>query len=114
MFATIMQGLRGGSDAADNIDHNELVQCLAGGKVTVVDVREASEFASGAIAGAINVPLSSFDPNKIPREKPVVVYCVSGSRSAMAQRVLRSAGFDEVRNYRAGIGIWRMQGGKMS
>lgn len=112
MLNTLFETLRGGN-AADNIDHDDFAAAVAGGTVSVIDVREAAEFASGAIAGAINVPLSSFDPARIPRDKPVVVYCASGARSGMALQMLRKSGFDNVRNYRPGIGNWRLQGGKM-
>ena len=60
------------------------------------------------------VPLSAFDPSKISRDKPVIVYCASGARSGMAQQQLLAAGFSDVRNYRPGFGIWKMQGGAVN
>jgi phage shock protein E len=67
---------------------------------TVVDVRSEAEFRGGAYAGAINVPLQTLSGRlqRIPKDRPVVVYCASGSRSAMAARVLKKAGYDDVSN----------------
>ncbi len=68
----------------------------------VVDVRTPGEFARGHYEGAINVPLSElaaqldkFGPDK---DKPLVLYCHSGARSASAKRTLGQAGFTDVLN----------------
>jgi phage shock protein E len=67
---------------------------------TVVDVRSEAEFRRGAYRGAINLPLQVLGSrlHRIPKDRPVVVYCASGSRSAMAARVLRKAGYADVSN----------------
>ena len=72
---------------------------LAAG-ATVLDVRSEAEFRAGAHPRAINVPLQTLGAGigRIPRERPVVVYCASGSRSAMAARILRKAGYADVSN----------------
>ena len=75
----------------------ELVQ--AGAKL--VDVRSAAEFASGHIPGAVNVPVGELG-SKLKslgeKDKPVIVYCASGTRSAMARSVLKGQGFAQVFN----------------
>ncbi len=67
---------------------------------TVVDVRSEAEFRGGGYRGAINVPLPALSGglNRIPRDRPVVVYCASGTRSAVAARILRKAGYPDVSN----------------
>jgi phage shock protein E len=67
---------------------------------TVVDVRSEAEYRGGKYRGAINVPLPVLSTrlDRIPRDRPVVVYCASGSRSAMAVRILRRAGYADVSN----------------
>jgi len=67
---------------------------------TVVDVRSPAEFRGGAYQGAINVPLGELSAKlgRIPKDRPVVVYCASGSRSAMAARILKRAGYVDVSN----------------
>jgi phage shock protein E len=72
---------------------------LAAG-ATVLDVRSEAEFRGGAYRRAVNVPLQALSESlhRIPRDRPVVVYCASGTRSAMAVRKLRKAGFADVSN----------------
>ncbi len=67
---------------------------------TVVDVRSETEFRGGAYRGAVNVPLPALSGNlrRIPKDRPVVVYCASGSRSAAAVRILKQAGYADVSN----------------
>jgi phage shock protein E len=62
----------------------------------LVDVRTPGEFASGHIAGAINIPVQELDGRLAElgsKSRPVVLYCRSGARSAQAVRVITSAGY---------------------
>ncbi len=95
------------------IAHDDMVEAIASGEHTVIDVREVHEHRAGHIAGSINVPLSNFHPDNVPDDKPIIVYCATGGRSAMAMQILEQAGFTNVRNYRPGIAGWRMQGGAL-
>ena len=67
---------------------------------TVVDVRSEGEFRGGAYRGALNVPLQQLSSklHRIPKDRPVVVYCASGNRSAVAVRLLKKAGYADVSN----------------
>ena len=98
------------SAPAGTIDHDAMVEAVKSRSHTLVDVRETGEFRSGTIKGAIHVPLSAFDPSRIPAGKPVIVFCATGGRSGMAQQMLKRAGRDDVVNYRPGVSGWRMQG----
>lgn len=67
----------------------------------LLDVRSASEFASGHLDGALNIPVSSIGERLAeigPKDRSVVVYCASGARSAMAARMLKASGFAKVKN----------------
>jgi phage shock protein E len=67
----------------------------------VVDVRTPSEYAGGHYEGAINIPVDSISGKleKIgPKDKPVIVYCASGSRSSAAAGILKAAGYQRVVN----------------
>jgi rhodanese-related sulfurtransferase len=67
----------------------------------LVDVRSAAEFGSGHIPGAVNVPVNELGAKLKslgPKDKPVIVYCASGTRSAMARSVLKAQGFEKVFN----------------
>lgn len=68
---------------------------------TLVDVRSAAEFANGHIPGAVNVPLQEIGAKvkKLgPKDKAVVLYCASGTRSSMARSLLKNLGFTQVFN----------------
>jgi len=67
----------------------------------LIDVRSPGEFKSGAYPKAINFPLDDL-PSKLdrlkPLDKPIIVYCASGARSAKAAGMLKKAGFTDVIN----------------
>jgi phage shock protein E len=71
----------------------------AGAKV--IDVRSPGEFADEAYPGAVNIPLNVL-PAKVaelgPKDKPIILYCASGARSASAARFLKQEGFTDVVN----------------
>lgn len=65
----------------------------------LLDVRTPEEFAAGHLAGAVNIPLQTLDRRLAelgPKDRPIVVYCRSGHRSAHAREILRRAGFTAV------------------
>jgi rhodanese-related sulfurtransferase len=93
------------------ISHDDLTDALNRGACFVVDVREPQEFASGHVPGAVNQPLSGFDPQKLPKGKPVVLICQAGGRSAKALGKARSAGRKDVCHYAGGTAGWRRAGG---
>jgi len=81
--------------------------------VQVLDVRELDEFNGplGHIPGAKLVPLGELadGAGKLAREKPIVVVCRSGARSAQATVMLGRAGFEKVANLSGGMLRWRTQ-----
>ena len=64
----------------------------------VLDVRTGLEFRTGHLPGAVSMPLSTvlFRARKEARDRPVIVYCASGTRSLIAAFLLRRLGFTEV------------------
>jgi thioredoxin len=84
------------------------------GSAQLVDVRTPGEFERGHLASAVNLDLSTGDfaqrAEGLDRERPVFVYCLSGSRSAVAARWLASYGFGEVYDLSGGILTWRAAG----
>jgi rhodanese-related sulfurtransferase len=93
------------------VTHDELEAALDADACALVDVREPHEFAAGHIPGAINQPLSSFDPDELPTGKPIVLVCQAGARSAKALQVALAAGVEDIRHYAPGTGGWRARGG---
>ncbi len=67
---------------------------------TVVDVRSPGEFQGGAYPGAINILVQELERRlgELRKDRPIVVYCASGMRSASAERLLRARGFADVVN----------------
>ena len=67
----------------------------------LIDVRSPSEFAGGHLPGARNLPVQTLAGQAAglgPPTLKVIVYCASGTRSAMAKRILRAAGFRDTLN----------------
>ncbi|HVU00941.1 MAG TPA: MBL fold metallo-hydrolase [Polyangiaceae bacterium] len=85
-----------------------------GAEVTVLDVRSAGEFDGelGHLDGARLLPLPELRARigEVPRDKPVVVVCQTGKRSAMATVILRGAGIANVANLAGGMAHYRELG----
>ena len=67
----------------------------------IVDVRSPSEFAQGHVKGAINIPGPSIDKiaTVVPdKDTPLYLHCLSGARSGVAMRALKSMGYTNVTN----------------
>lgn len=77
----------------------------------VVDVREENEYAGGHIADARNIPLSRFKERLGElakyKQKPLLVNCLSGTRTASACAALKAAGFEKVYVLKGGVNAWR-------
>lgn len=101
-----------GGRAHQEVDPTGLAAMLADGSALVVDVREPDEFASGHIAGALSMPLSSFQASKLPTAsgKTIVLTCAAGRRSAMALDKAGAARPDVATHLAGGMGAWRMAG----
>jgi len=82
------------------------------GEAILIDVREPPEYATEHIPGARLLPLSTFDPARVPQEagKKVVLHCVMGMRSAQAGQKLLDAGYTTVYNFRGGVQAWKEAG----
>jgi len=65
-------------------------------KVQLLDVRRVDKFEAGHLPNAMNIAHSRLlaEIDKIPRDKPLLVHCLSGGRSAYATGMLQSHGFD--------------------
>ncbi len=92
-----------------NLAPAEVRALVDGGGVTLVDVREAGEFAAVRIAGAVLMPLSRFDPSALPSGE-LVLYCAGGVRSVTAIQHCAAAGLPHTRHLAGGIMAWRAAG----
>jgi rhodanese-related sulfurtransferase len=89
------------------IDHTTLAGRMAEGNAYVLDVREAREYRPGHVPGAVNIPLSILPVrlSELPKDRPVLVICQAGGRSAQATMLLRAVGVD-AHSVSGGTGAW--------
>lgn len=75
----------------------------------LVDVREPEENELGSIPGSVHIPLDTLRQklDRLPGDRPVVVFCAQGQRAYIAERMLRQKGFD-ARNLSGGYLTWKM------
>ncbi len=89
-------------------------ELLGGTGVTLVDVRESSEWDEGHLPGAVHVPrgfLESRIEAAVPdRQRPVILYCAGGVRSALAARQLAELGYSDVVSMAGGFQQWKSEG----
>jgi molybdopterin/thiamine biosynthesis adenylyltransferase/rhodanese-related sulfurtransferase len=79
-----------------------------------VDVRDPDEWDEGHIPGAVHIPRGSLESRverAVPeRDRPVVVYCAGGNRSAFAARTLADLGYERVFSLAGGFTDWKRSG----
>ena len=95
----------------DDYSPNQVSELLADGSVQLIDVRQAHENEAGRIAGGRLIELGSLSAEvpTIDRDRPIVFYCRSGSRSAMATQAFAEAGYD-AHNMAGGLLAWEAAG----
>ncbi len=89
----------------------EVAELIGAGEIQLIDVRQPHEHDAGRIAGDRLVELDrlSAEAQSIDRSRPVVFYCRSGGRSAMATAAFAEAGFD-AHNMTGGMLEWQAAG----
>lgn len=93
------------------ISATQTLQLLNQNDAVLVDVRDESEYKAGHIPDARHAPMSDLgnrlkELNKY-KDRPVVVYCLTGSRSAAAAAQLKKAGFQTVHTLQGGLHGWQ-------
>ena len=100
------------STGASAISAQDLIRLMNQGAL-VLDIRKPEEFAAGHVNGAkqldSNKILTAGDSFKRYKDKPVVVYCDSGSLAAAAVRQLTHQGFTKAFTLRGGFSAWRAE-----
>lgn len=98
------------------ISVNEFAELHKQKNVDLVDVRTPAEFQEVRAVEARNIPLSSFDPEEVMKqrngsaEEPLYVICNSGNRSSKACEKLVKAGFENIVNVEGGTAAWDQAG----
>lgn len=99
--------------AVEHLGTEATARLIAAEKPLILDVRRADEFAISHLPGARNIPLgAAFDAavETLPRDRPILIYCSVGYRSAMAADQLRKQGHPAVHNYLGSIFAWANAG----
>lgn len=92
--------------APEDLSPGRAAELLRGG-AQGVDVREQYERDAGHIADTLHIELERLtaEADRLDRERPLVFYCRSGSRSALAAQAFAAAGFD-AHNLDGGLEAW--------
>lgn len=93
----------------------EAVQAL-GAPTVMLDVREPNEWNLGHVPGALHIPRGQLEGKveaAIDRSAPVIIYCASGNRSALAADTLHQMGYGNVRSLAGGFRAWTEAGGEI-
>ncbi|HEV2311040.1 MAG TPA: molybdopterin-synthase adenylyltransferase MoeB [Acidimicrobiia bacterium] len=81
---------------------------------TFVDVREQDEYEQGTIPGSVFIPRGHLEAqieNRVPdKDRPIVVFCAGGFRSAFAADTLQQLGYHDVTSMAGGFGRWKDEG----
>jgi rhodanese-related sulfurtransferase len=78
----------------------------------LVDVRNPEEFVAARVPGSVFIPLPEFGSRfkELPKDRPLIVLCASGNRSAFATAHLLASGYSDVANLEGGIIAWYRAG----
>jgi rhodanese-related sulfurtransferase len=85
------------------------------GDAVFLDVRDEKEYNLGKILGAVTIGRSNLEKNveaQVPREKPVIVYCANGNRSAFAADILGVMGY-QAKSLKEGFSGWVAENGEV-
>lgn len=114
LFMMLSGGLGSRMRGYKELGPSETVQLLNHENAAMLDVREDSEVKEGTILDAIHIPLGKLsermDELENLRQKPIIVSCRSGHRSASACAKLRKNGFETVYNLKGGVMAWQKAG----
>jgi rhodanese-related sulfurtransferase len=100
-----------GTEHGGELPPERLAEMLDEGNVELIDVRRPHEWEAGRIPGARRVEVNDLpaEAETLEKDRPVVLYCRSGSRSQLAADGLSAGGFD-VHALAGGISAWAEQG----
>jgi rhodanese-related sulfurtransferase len=98
----------------EDIQADELIEKIESGEdMIIIDVRTPEETKKGKIAGSINMPFDEIEDlieEKIKdKNTPICLYCLSGSRSIIAAKILESKEYTNVFNLSHGLLEWRIK-----
>lgn len=113
MVADAIEGYMEFSEYGSSLIWPEQIPEEEWNRITVIDARDAAQYAKDHIPGAINIDWRQIPARRgeIPQDKMVVIYCNSGSLSAQSVFALRLLGWDNVKVLQDGFEGWKAKGG---
>jgi rhodanese-related sulfurtransferase len=113
LFLGLTSCLKNHSDGIQVIDVAKYEKKITEPNIQLIDVRTSEEFSEGHIENAVNIDVTAddFDAKvaSLDKEKPVMVYCKSGGRSAKASARLKELGFKTITDLEGGITNWKSE-----
>lgn len=113
LFFGLTSCLKNQADGVQVLDVAKYEKNMAQPDVQLVDVRTPEEYSEGHLENAINIDVTAddFDAKvaSLDMEKPVMVYCKSGGRSAKASARLKELGFKNITDLEGGITNWKSE-----
>ncbi|OBX21634.1 rhodanese-related sulfurtransferase [Gelidibacter algens] len=107
LFSSIFGIKKYKNEAIKVLDAQTFKDSISHKKVQLIDVRSSNEFKFGHIKDAKNIDFYSdkftAEFNKLDKQKPVYIYCRSGSRSRQSSNKLSTMGFTEIYDLKGGI-----------
>ena len=109
MVATVKELMQEANNAVQRITPADAMEMITNGNAVVVDVRDSAEVeATGKVPGALTISRgmlefradaeTPYHEPKLQKDRPVILYCASGGRSALAGKTLKDFGYQKVFN----------------
>lgn len=106
-----MDGIRGKLLGFGEVKPDEAVRMMNHDDAAVLDVREEGEYAEGHIINSIHIPLPLLENRTAElqeyKDRPLLIYCRTGNRSAQAASTLMKQGFSGVKKLSGGMIAWQ-------
>ncbi len=97
--------------AGKSLSNQELVMLLNKDQAVVVDLRDKKEFGEGHITGSINIPFANLKDRAVElqkyKDKQIVLVDKMGQHTGLAGKILRAAGYQDIRRLAGGVTEWR-------
>jgi rhodanese-related sulfurtransferase len=123
MATSVKEMMAAANSAVPKITADEARKMIADQNALIIDVRDAPEVqASGKVKGAVNISRgmlefradadTPYHNAELRKDRPVILYCASGGRSALSGKVLKDMGYEHVYNLGA-FKDWAENGGEV-
>ncbi|MAR91358.1 MAG: rhodanese-like domain-containing protein [Pseudomonadota bacterium] len=111
LFFSLLSPIMVLADYQGELAQAEAQKWLRQGLITAIDVRTPEEYSQGHVPGAINVPhdriQQQLDKIEHLKHQPILIYCRSGRRAALAEATLSQLGFETIYHLQGDMNAWK-------